>query len=153
MRGDRSPDDIDGFPTRRLSLGENDDESFGAAREPTAWYLQPWVLALWGLTVAILVAIIIYGLVILATGNGGNAPTTTRPPSTSPARTTHPTGTTSPPRTTTPSSTVPPTSTVPPETTEQPAAPTTTQGHPRHHWNGRIPSLPPLPPIHIPGVG
>lgn len=148
MRGDRSPDDIDGYSTRRLNLAENNDESFGAAEEPRAWYLQPWVLALWGLTVVILIAIIIYGLVILATSNGGSAPTTTRPSSTTPARTTHPT------RTTTPSSTVPPTSTAPPETTEQPAPPpTTTQGRHRHHWNGTLPPLPPLPPIHIPGVG
>lgn len=153
MRGDRSPDDIDGFPTRRLSRGENDEDSFRPAAEPRAWFLKPWVLALWGLTVVILIAIIIYGLVILATGNGGNAPTTTRPSSTSPARTTHPTRTSSPTQTTTPSSTVPPPSTVPPETTEQPAPPpTTTQGRHRHHWSGTIPPLP-RPPIHIPGMG
>ena len=148
VRGDRSSDDIDGYPTSRLSLGEKDDESLDAAEQARAWYLRPWVLALWGLTVAILIATIVYGLVILATSNGGSAPAPSRPSSTSPARTTHP------PRTTTPSSTVPPTSTVPPETTEQPAPPpTTTQSRHRHHWNGTIPPLPPLPPIHIPGVG
>lgn len=151
MRGDRSPDDIDGFPTRRLGRGSN-DESFGAAEEARAWYLKPWVLALWGLTVVILVAIIIYGLVILATGGGGNAPTTTRPPSTTPARTTHPAQTTTPTPTTTPSSTVPSPSTVAPGTTEQPSAPPTTTGRHRHHWSGTIPPLP-LPPIHIPGMG
>jgi hypothetical protein len=148
VRGSRSPNDDDGYSTRRLSLGESNDEPFGAAEEPRAWYLKPWVLALWGLTVVILIATIIYGLVILATNNGGSAPTTTRPSSTTPSRTT------SPPRTTTPSSTVPSTSAVPSETTEQPAPPpTTTPGRHRHHWNGTIPPLPALPPIHIPGVG
>ena len=55
-----------------MSIGETVDERFGAAENPSPWYLKRWVLALWGLAVVILIATIIYGLVILGRGSGGS---------------------------------------------------------------------------------
>jgi hypothetical protein len=147
--GSRPPYDVDGYSEHDLSLGGNDDESFGTAETSSAWFLKPWVLALWGLTVVILIGIIVYGLIILATGNGGGGPATTRPSTT----TSH---STTPARATTPSSAIPTTTAPPPETMPEPAPPqitqTWTQQHPRHHWwNGNVPQIPGLPPMHVPG--
>lgn len=145
--GSRPPYDVDGYSTHDVNSGAT--ESFGAAETSSPWFLKKWVLALWGLAVLLLIATIVYGLIILATGNGGNAPATTRPStttpsSTAPARTTTPSPTTivpTPPETTTPELT-------PPESTQQ----WTPQQHPRRHWwNGNIPQIPGLPPIHVPG--
>jgi cell division septation protein DedD len=133
-----------------VSLGATNDDPFRAAETPSPWFLKPWVLALWGLTVLLLIATIIYGLVILATGNGG-APATTRP-------STSTSSSTAPARTTAPSSTPPSTTTPPAETTTEPSPPVvsptwTPQQRPhRHWWNGNVPQLPGLPPIHVPGV-
>ena len=150
MGGSRPPYDVDGYSTHDLSLGGNHGESFSAAEEPSPWYLKRWVLALWGLTVLLLIATIIYGLVILATSNGGGAPATTRPSTPTPSSST-------PARTTTSSSTLPTTTSPPPETTTEPAPPVTTQPwtqqHPhRHWWNGNVPQIPGLPPILVPGL-
>ena len=71
MGGSGPPYDVDGYSTRDVNFGANDDEQFGAAETSSPWFLKPWVLALWGLAVVLLIAIIIYGLVILATNNGG----------------------------------------------------------------------------------
>jgi cell division septation protein DedD len=144
--GSRPPYDVDGYSTRDVSNAD----PFGAAETPSPWFLKPWVLALWGLTVLLLIAIIIYGLVILATNNGGGAPATTRPSTT--------TSSTAPARTTTPSSTLPSTTAPAPETTTEPLPPVisptwTPQQRPhRHWWNGNVPQLPGMPPIHVPGV-
>ena len=100
MGGSRPPYDVDGYSTRDVNLGANNDEQFGADETSSPWFLKPWVLALWGLAVVLLIAIIIYGLVILATNNGGGAPATTRPSTTT-------SSSTAPARTTTPSSTLP----------------------------------------------
>jgi hypothetical protein len=144
--GSRPPYGVDGFSEHDLNVGANDDP-FGAAETSRPWFLKPWVLALWGATVVILIGIIIWGLFTLATGNGGGGPTTTRPSTT----TSH---STTPARTTTPSSTAPTTTT--PETTPEPApqqpTQTWTQRPRRHWWNGNIPPMPPLPPIHVPGT-
>ncbi len=150
MGGSRPPYGVDGYSTRDANLGANDDEPFGAAETPP-WFLKPWVLALWGLAVLLLIAIIVYGLVILASDHGGSAPATTRSSTTTPSRTTAPS------RTTTPSSTLPTTTLPPPETTTETLppviSPTWTQQRPRHHWwNGNVPQIPGLPPIHVPGV-
>jgi hypothetical protein len=148
--GSRPPYDVDGYSKRDPRIGDTFDERFGVAETASPWYLQRWVLALWGLAVVILIATIIYGLAILARGSGGSAPaTTTRPSTTAPSRTTTPSRTSTPSSTTTAPSTVPPASLLPTETAPQPALPTTPQGRHRHHWNGTIP---PLPPIHIPGL-
>ena len=62
------------------SRGVDETERFSVGKSPSPWYLKRWVLALWGLAVVVLIAVIIYGLAILARGNGGSAPapTTTR---------------------------------------------------------------------------
>jgi cytoskeletal protein RodZ len=126
----RRPDDVDSFPTRDFSIDGVENSS--------PWYLKRWVLALWGLMVVILIASIIYGLAILARGNGGSAPapTTTHPSTTVSSHTT----TTSPTPSTTPST----------ETTiESTPEPTSTPGlsqHPHHHWwRSNLPPLPPIP--------
>lgn len=133
MGTSRRPDDVDRFPTRDFSIDGVENSS--------PWYLKRWVLALWGLMVAILIATIIYGLAILARGNGGGAPapTTTHPSTTvsSHTTTTSPTPSTSP---STPST----------ETTIEPTSePTSTPGmpqHPHHHWwRSNLPPLPPIP--------
>ena len=140
MGGSRPPYDVDGYSTRDVNLGANDDEQFGADETSSPWFLKPWVLALWGVAVVLLIAIIIYGLVILATNNGGGAPATTRP------------------STTTPSSTLPTTTAPSAETTTEPLPPVvsptwTQQPRSRHHWwNGNVPQIPGLPPIHVPGI-
>jgi hypothetical protein len=140
--GSRPPYDVDGCSRDDLSIGETFDERFGAAENPSPWYLKRWVLALWGLAVVILIATIIYGLVILGRGSGGSTPATTRPSITAPSQTTS----FSP----TPSSIVPTTTTPPPETTTEPAPATTTQTwmqqHPhRHWWRSNLPPLPAIP--------
>ncbi len=111
MGGSRPPYDVDGHSTRDVNLGAT--ESFGAVETSSPWFLKQWVLALWGLAVLLLIATIVYGLIILATGNGGDAPATTRSSTTTPSST-------APARTTTPSSTLPTTTVPPPETTTTP---------------------------------
>ncbi len=59
-------------PYDGYSRAVDETERFSAVERP--WYLKRWVLALWGLTVVILIAGIIWGLAILARGNGGSAP-------------------------------------------------------------------------------
>jgi cell division septation protein DedD len=148
--GSRPPSEVDGYATNNLSRGNSANDPFGAEQNSSPWYLKPWGLALWGLAVVLLITTIIYGLIILASNNGGTAPTPTGP-STTPSQTTTPSP--SP----TPSTTIPTTTAPSAETTEQPApsstAPPSTPGHSHHHhWNGTIPDLPGLPPIHIPGL-
>ena len=113
MGGSRPPFDVDGYSTRDVNPGATNDEQFVADRP---WFLKPWVLALWGLAVVLLIAIIIYGLVILATNNGGSAPATTRPSTTTSSS--HPSA-----ATTTPSSTLPTTTPPSAETTTEPLPP------------------------------
>jgi hypothetical protein len=141
--GSRPPDDADGYSERDVSSPET--ERFGTAEGTSPWYLKRWVLALWGLTVVILIATIIYGLAILAKGGGGGTPatTTTRPSTSAPSRTNTSSLT---PSSTLPSTTAPSTST---ETTE-PDLPTTppwtTQQHQHHHrWLSNLPPIPPIP--------
>ncbi|MDT5087753.1 MAG: hypothetical protein QOG47_460, partial [Mycobacterium sp.] len=76
----------------------DETERFSVGESPSAWYLKRWVLALWGLAVITLIAVIIYGLLVLARGNGGSAPapTTTRPSTPASSRTTSTTPSTAP---------------------------------------------------------
>ncbi|BBX47699.1 hypothetical protein GCM10009641_18970 [Mycobacterium cookii] len=135
MEGSRRPDDVESFPTR--------DFSIDAADNPSPWYLQRWVLALWGLAVVILIATIIYGLTVLARGNGGGppAPTTTHPSTTSSSR---PTSTSPTPSSTSPTTTTDTETTI--EPTPEPTAGPWTSQRPRHRWHrSNLPPLPPLP--------
>ncbi|MGA9492965.1 MAG: hypothetical protein WBV80_22320 [Mycobacterium sp.] len=133
MGGSRRPDDVESFQTR--------DFSIDAAENPSPWYLKRWVLALWGLAVVILIATIIYGLAVLARGNGGGAPatTTTHPSTTSSSRTTSTSPTPSPTTTTTDTET-----TIEP-TPEPTTAPWTPQRPHHHRWPSNLPQLPPIP--------
>jgi cytoskeletal protein RodZ len=123
-------------PYDEYSRGVDETEQFSVDERP--WFLQRSVLALWGLTVVILIAAIIWGLAILARGNGGNAPapTTTRTTTTT-STTTSPTPSTTAPTTTTPSE----------ETTIEPVPTTTWTPQPtrRHWWRSNLPPLPPVP--------
>jgi hypothetical protein len=104
------------------SRGVDETERFSVAKSPSPWYLKRWVLALWGLAVVVLIAAIIYGLAVLARGNGGTTPSTT------------------------PSTTEPTTTTT--EETIEPSPPsaTWTPQHPRHHWwRSNLPPIPPIP--------
>ena len=78
----RDPLAVSGYrpPYDDYSRGVDETERFSVGESPSPWYLKRWVLALWGLAVVVLIAVIIYGLAILARGNGGSAPapTTTR---------------------------------------------------------------------------
>jgi cytoskeletal protein RodZ len=129
-RYDDQPRDVED-ETARFSIGES----------PSPWYLRRWVLALWGLAVVILIAVIIYGLAILARDNGGSAPAPTTATSTRASS-----------QTTTPSttpSTTEPTATTTTEVTIEPAPPpsaTRTPQHPRRHWwRSNLPPIPPVP--------
>jgi cytoskeletal protein RodZ len=119
----------------------DETEQFSVGEQPSPWYLKRWVLALWGLAVVTLIAVIIYGLAVLARGNGGSAPAPTSTPTSTPASS----------RTTTPSttpSTTEPTTTTTTDVTIEPVPPSAswTPQHPRRHWwRSNLPSIPPVP--------
>ena len=94
MGGNRPTYDVDGYSRGNANIDET--ERFSTTESPSPWYLKRWVLALWGLAVVILIAIIIYGLAILARGGGGSAPTpaTTHSSTTTSSHTTSPSSTT-----------------------------------------------------------
>lgn len=104
---------------------------------PDPWYRNRVLLALWSLAVALLLAVIIYGLVELSRGGGGGGPATT-------SSTTHTrSSTTSTTTTTTPSTT---TEAPPPETPEQtpeqtPPANSPAPAEPPHHHH-HLPHVP-----------
>jgi cytoskeletal protein RodZ len=119
----------------------DETEQFSIGERPSPWYLKRWVLALWGLAVVTLIAVIIYGLAVLARGNGGSAPapTTTRTSTPASSHTTTPS--------TTPSTTEPTTTTTTDVTIEPvPPSASWTPQHPRRHWwRSNLPSIPPVP--------
>jgi hypothetical protein len=112
-------------------------DPFDQETEPTAWYRKPVVLIGWALSVLILIALIVYGLMQLLQGEQG----TSRVPSTS---TTPPTSTT----TTTPPSTTttPPTSSAIEPPAQQPTQQPTQQPPTHRHHVPQLPSV-----ITIPG--
>jgi len=131
--GNQPPDDV------HAQLGDDTGRLLPATADPKPWYLNPWVLALWGLTVVALIAVIVYGLVVLAIGGGGGAPSTsTQPSPTTTTTTTTPTTTTT---TMTPTGIPTRTTFAPPITNPLPAE------TPRHHWWDDY-----LPNIRIPGL-
>jgi hypothetical protein len=118
---------------------EPDGDLFDQVTKPTAWYRKPVVLIGWALSVLILIALIVYGLMQLLQGQQGisHIPSTSTTPPTS-------TTTTTPPTTT--ETTTPPTSSaVEPPAQQPPQQPTQQQPTHRHH----VPQLPPV--ITIPG--
>ncbi len=122
------------------SRGADETESFSVGDSPSTWYLKRWVLILWGLAVVVLIAVIIYGLAILARGNGGSAPapTTTRTSTPTSSHTTTPS--------TTPSTTEPTTTTSEVTIEPSPSSATWTPQHPRRHWwRSNLPPVPPMP--------
>ncbi|MBV8862476.1 MAG: hypothetical protein JO259_11525 [Mycobacterium sp.] len=156
--GPPSPsDDPSDRPTRMANYGELGSQPTGLAEArdysadrpelqldgaPTPWYRKRTLLALWALMVAILIALIVYGIVELSRGGGGGPTTTT--PSTTPTRssTTKPSPTTSTaPPSSTPATTPeespssPPQGPAPGNNSPAPAAPPTHH----HHW----PHIPP----------
>ncbi|MGD1172178.1 hypothetical protein ACKUVQ_03895 [Mycobacterium seoulense] len=123
--------------------GFEQPEAFDALEsEPTPWYRKPPLLIAWLVFVAILIALIAYGITELLHGGGGAGPT----PSTSSTSTTTTTTTTAPTTTTTPttsSSVEAPAQQPTQQPTRQPG-----QQEPSHRHH-----LPPVPSvITIPGV-
>lgn len=158
------PEDFNNEPTRYRGVGRGDGppageppppapdpvepplDPFDEETEPAAWYRRPVVLILWGLSVLILIALIVYGITQLVGDQGTTSvpKTTTTTPSTTTMTTTP---TTSPSSTsTTPTTTAPPTSVSEapePQPTHQP-----TQQQPTHrrHWPSWLPTtIPALP--------
>jgi len=107
--------------------------------EFTQWYRKPAVLIGWGLFVAILIGIIVYGILQLIHGNNG----ITETPSTSTTISSTTTSTTTPPTTTTTPTTAPPTSSA-----IQPPAHQPTQQQPTHrHHLPQLPSVITIPEV------
>ncbi|MEE6135619.1 hypothetical protein SKC41_04645 [Mycobacterium sp. 050128] len=159
------PDDYNNEPTRYRDVGRGNYPPAGEPpsapdqpdpvepqldpfdeTEPTPWYRKPAGLIIWGLSVLILIALIVYGIIELIGDRGtGNAPsthttTTTTSPTTTSATTT-PTTTTEP--TTTTATTEPPTT-----STAVAPAPQPTRQEPtrRRHWPSWLPSTMPAIP-------
>ncbi|BBZ73172.1 hypothetical protein [Mycobacterium paraseoulense] len=111
--------------------------------EPTPWYRKPPLLIAWLVFVAILIALIAYGITELLHGEGGTSPT----PSPSSTSTTTTTTTTTAPTTTTTPTTSSSVEAPAQQPTQQPTRQPSQQEAPhRHH----LPSLPSV--ITIPGV-
>jgi hypothetical protein len=154
------PEDFNNEPTRYRDVGRGDRppadqppppppdqfepplDPLDEETEPTAWYRRPVVLIVWGLSVLILIALIVYGIIELIGDQGtGSAPKTT---TTTPSTTT----TTTTPATTPPSTTTSTTTTAPPTSSavEPPVHQPTQQPTHRHHWPSWLPTtIPALP--------
>jgi hypothetical protein len=150
------PDDFDDQPTRHVNIGRQQPpgrpepiptptdqhapfgslDPFDEETEPIEWYRRPVVLIAWGISVLVLIALIVYGIIQLVGDQGtistpNSSTTTTTTTSTSPPTTTTTT-------TTTTATTTPTTSAAPPPTQQ----PTYTQQQPTHrrHWPSWLPS-------------
>lgn len=159
------PDDFNNEATRYRGVGRGDHtpadeppppaphptepplDPFDEDTEPTPWYRKPVGLIIWGLSVAILIALIVYGIIELIGDQGtSNAPkTTTTTPHSTTTMTTTTTTTTSPPSATT--TTEPPTSSAVESPEPQPThQPTQQQPTRRHHWPSWLPTTVPAIP-------
>ena len=120
-----------------------DVDQFDQETEPTPWYRRPAMLIAWLISVVILIALIVFGVIELIHGQQtvNHSPKTTTS-TTSPTTTTNPTTTTT--TTSSPSSEEPPAQQQPPQ--QQPTGGQTQQ--PSHHHH--LPQLPPV--ITVPGV-
>ena len=138
MTGYEPPEDPSEAPTGYYDYGDGGQPP---PRPPTPWYRKPIILVALGLFGAILLGLVIYLIADQTAGHGGTTQTPTSPttPTTTPATTT--------PTTTAEITTTEPVA--PPETTTEPTtAPTTTpttstsvdEGHHHHHHhNGGTP--------------
>ncbi|MCV7035371.1 hypothetical protein H7H69_14460 [Mycobacterium heckeshornense] len=165
---DAGPDDPSNRPTELAQYGAGGQwppgsDRFGTAGQPgiteqleaqsapTPWYRKRAVLAGWGALVLLLIALIVYGLIELATGGGGGGvPSTTSSTTTTTTTTTTPT--TSSTTTSSSESSAPPPAggaTEPPQQVPQPSG----QQPPRRpHLPEQIPRLPLPSVITIPQV-
>jgi hypothetical protein len=109
--------------------------------EPAPWYRSPPLLIAWFLLVLILLALIVYGLGELISGDEGTSPAPSSTTTSTTAPTTTPT-TTTPPASTTTETTPSSSSEVPPPTQQQPTQQPTNPPTPTKHH----PHLPTLPP-------
>lgn len=145
------PDDPSDQPTRMANYGAGGPLSpgFGEYPEynettepeplPTPWYRKRTLLVMWATLVAILIALIIYGLIELSTGGESTiTPSTTAPSSTTTSSTTS---------TTTTSTNVTTTAPPPPPPTEAPSpggnAPVEPVEPHHPHFPHDLPKLPP----------
>jgi cytoskeletal protein RodZ len=111
--------------------------------EFTAWYRKPVVLIGWGLFVAILIGLIVYGIIELIHDNNG----TTNNPSTSTTIPSTTTSTTTPPTTAT-TTTAPPTSSAVQAPAHQPTQQQPAQQQPTHrHHLPQLPSVITIPEV------
>lgn len=109
------------------------------------WYLKPGVLVLWGAVVAFLLAVVIWGIMQLVSGDSGRSGPTPSVTTTTVSPT--PVTTTTTATTTTPASTAAPTTSEAPRTpAHRPAPPTTTGGIHLPHLPTQFP-LPKLPTV------
>jgi hypothetical protein len=121
---------------------------FEPSTAPTPWYRKRAVLIAWGLLVVILIALIIYGLIELATRGGGGpapTPTTTTTPTTTATTTTPTTTGTTTTTTTEPPSNAPTGAPAPPPAAPPaapPAGPPAQAPPKRPHILPKLPQLP-----------
>ena len=170
MAGYGPPGDFNNQPTQRAGFADAGPPHLSDSPEPTGryaalespqpelaptpWYRRRAVVIAWGLLVAILIVLIIYGLIDLV-GRGGGAPTPTYTITNTPTTTTTttaPTTTATTPSTTTtepPPSNEPPAATAPPAVPPAGPPPQTLPPRRPHH----VPRLPKLPStITVPGI-
>ncbi len=132
------PGDVPPDPPEAFEAPDAPDP-FDQESEPTPWYRRPLGIIAWVIAVAILLALIVYGLMELIQGGQGTSHTPSTTSSTSP--TTATTTVTTTPTTTPPSETPTSSASEPPAqqpTQQQTRQPTQQQPTHRHH----LPSLP-----------
>lgn len=133
-------------PPPEGSEQSDDVDPFDQEAEPTPWYRKPKMLIAWLVSVVILIALIVFGIIELVNGqqNVPHAPKTTTPTSTTTTTTTTLTTTTT--TTSSPSSSAEQPPVQQPTQQQQPTGGQTQQ--PTHHHH--VPQLPSV--ITIPGV-
>jgi hypothetical protein len=133
-------------PERESDQSAEDADSAGPDGAPRPWYRNRLLLALWGLLVALLLTLVIYGIVELSRGGGKTGGPATTTSSVTPTGSSTTTPTTAPSTTTE----TPP----PPETPEQTPeeVPPPANGSPapaeppqHHHHHPHVPSTVTLP--------
>ncbi|OBF59817.1 hypothetical protein A5756_04995 [Mycobacterium sp. 852002-53434_SCH5985345] len=133
-----------GEPRANPPEGFEQPEAFdGLEAEPTPWYRKPPLLIAWLVFVAILIALIVYGITELLQGGQGTSPS----PGTSRTSTTTTTATTTAPTTTTTPTTSSAAEAPAQQPTQQPTRQPSQQEPTHKHHLPQVPSV-----ITIPGV-